>query len=350
MKKILTASLIVVVIVLVAGLFMWRGEDTYRFKSDDYTIDGNRIVLTGAQDDTVEHLKIPDEIRGRPVEEIAPDAFRNFNRLKNVEIGKNVRVINDNAFRSATRLDTVSFDEESALERIGRSAFQRTLALESVALPETVNIVDAHAFEGASALHEALLPEGLETIGEGAFSFTAIESIELPGALSTLGALAFSSTPLRSVTIPSGVTVIGSGAFNNATSLETVHFASSSALTTIEAQAFARTISLEEIELPTSLSRLESGAFEESGIESLTLGENVEYIGSRAFYLSNLQTLIIERTFEAGVPWLGAPESTTHFPKTLAIYVDEDSVESYREASGFSHYADQIVSIETLED
>ena len=67
------------------------------------------------------------------------------------------------------------------------------------------------------------LPEGLERIGQRAFSdCERLTDIQLPEGLKAIGARAFSGTALTSVVIPDSVTYIGDGAFAGCEQLEYV--------------------------------------------------------------------------------------------------------------------------------
>ena len=64
------------------------------------------------------------------------------------------------------------------------------------------------------------LPEGLLSIGEGAFaSCTALTAVTLPESLRQIGQMAFFETGLPSIRIPAGVEVIGEMAFWSCPSL-----------------------------------------------------------------------------------------------------------------------------------
>ena len=60
------------------------------------------------------------------------------------------------------------------------------------------------------------LPEGVTTIGDGAFrECSSLTSVTLPEGVTTIGEYAFKGcSSLTSVTLPEGVATIGRGAFN----------------------------------------------------------------------------------------------------------------------------------------
>lgn len=72
-----------------------------------------------------------------------------------------------------------------------------------------------HAFDGCQYVKQILLPEGLETIGEDAFNnCEAITSLTLPSTLKSIGKGAFYDNMLTSLVIPPYVSFIGEDAFD----------------------------------------------------------------------------------------------------------------------------------------
>ena len=66
---------------------------------------------------------------------------------------------------------------------------------------------------GSSSLKKVILPEGVTTIGDGAFSFAYITEIVLPTTLKTIGEIVFGYTDLSTVTLPQGLETIEDYAF-----------------------------------------------------------------------------------------------------------------------------------------
>ena len=58
-----------------------------------------------------------------------------------------------------------------------------------------------------------VIPEGVTSIGEGAFYQTSIGSVELPGTLTEIGSNAFYNCNLERVVLPASVTTVGASAF-----------------------------------------------------------------------------------------------------------------------------------------
>lgn len=77
--------------------------------------------------------------------------------------------------------------------------------------------------QGADNLVGIMLPQGVTSIGENAFSRSGLSEIVMPDSLAEIGDYAFyECTGLTSVIIPDGVTTIGKEAFMNCSSLKTM--------------------------------------------------------------------------------------------------------------------------------
>lgn len=95
----------------------------------------------------------------------------------------------------------------------------RTLKLEGTTMTE----IPAFAFAGKSALVNVTLPDGLTTIGDGAFmTCVKITKLTIPSTVTTVGKLAFADTGLGTLTIGSGVTSLGNNFIFNCDKLKTI--------------------------------------------------------------------------------------------------------------------------------
>lgn len=131
----------------------------------------------------------------------------------------------------------VSVSDVSAPDEY-ESMFRLTLqkSIMVVTIPEKTKAIGSYAFYQCNQLVNVTLNEGLQEIGQYAFSSTAIKSIVMPSTLRTIGRSAFNScNSLTSVTLNQGLTSINSSFVYCANLTNLVIPAS---VTTIEGQAF----------------------------------------------------------------------------------------------------------------
>ena len=167
-----------------------------------------------------------------------------------------------------TQITSVSLPD--GLTTIGTGAFQYCSALTSVEIPASVTSINMSAFQYCSALTSVELPNGLTTIGRSAFiNCSALTSIEIPASVTSIGIDAFNRCiSLTSVVIPNGVTFLGKMAF-----------AYCSQLTSVEIPASVTTINERMFDSCTGLTTITNHA-----TTPQTLGENV----FRVLTLSNI--------------------------------------------------------------
>ena len=121
----------------------------------ELTEDGQGIRITGYTGKNP-NLIIPKTIEGYPVKEIQSNGGGLFGTSTNI-------IVN----RDTYRLETLVIPE--GVEIIGGSAFEENTSLRKVVLPNTVHTIDSSAFNGCSSLTEINIPTGIRKIGSSAF-------------------------------------------------------------------------------------------------------------------------------------------------------------------------------------
>ena len=139
-------------------------------------------------------------------------------------------------------------------------------------------IDDPRAYQGVVYLpiRHLILPEGIQEIGDFAFSRMKLEQINLPKSLRKLGRFSFSSCHWLStdpLIIPDGITSIPPQCF-------------------INCQCFKKLV------LPSTLKTIEGAAFYNTRVEEANFPEGLEYIKGLAFEGSDLKKAILPSTLK----------------------------------------------------
>lgn len=201
-----------------------------------YQLEADRAIVTQC-DKSAEEVVIPEKIAGKPVTEIAEDAFQFCENLTSVEIPDTVQTIGKNAFWSCHKLQHVT-------------------------LPKNLAAVGDNCFRSCGLLAELEIPVTLQKIGLNAFCDTAwLKNQQTENPLVQVNHILIDATTCSgtAVEVPDGVTEIGNFAFYNCGNLQ-------------------------KIMLPASVMKIDWGAFWQcSGLETLTVQGNLAKIGESAF-------------------------------------------------------------------
>ena len=200
-------------------------------------------------------LAIPKTLGGMPVGGIGPFAFNQCAELTIVEIPDSVRRIDENAFNGCARLAAVNippgvtkpfgaaFQACPKLRRVTLAWSHPAFAVKNdvvyskaldevvyqpaglkafVALPRSVVSIAPYAYNGG-AFTKAAVPGHVKHIGARAFAFCRnLGELRLNKGLETIGEGAFSYTGLRQLAIPQGVTCLADETFRGCPALERV--------------------------------------------------------------------------------------------------------------------------------
>ncbi|MGC7153957.1 leucine-rich repeat protein [Metamycoplasma hominis] len=199
----------------------------------------------------IESITIPGSIK-----EIGYSAFSDCENLKEIILNEGLEWINASAF-DFSKISHISINSNNKNFEIKDNFFidknnKKILAYldkktTKVTIPSSIKEIGKGAFSGCRNLKEVILNEGLEKIGDEAFSSTKIESITIPGSIKEIGGYAFSScknlkevilneglekidygtfqdTNIESITIPGSIKEIGGYAFSGCTNLKEVTY------------------------------------------------------------------------------------------------------------------------------
>lgn len=111
-------------------------------------------------------------------------------------------------------IKTVSIPE--GYDRIADGAFSnenKQSVLENVNLPKGLTLIGKNAFQNCNYIKSIELNEGLENIGESAFSGTTLETVKFPSSLKIINDCAFANCHIYNLKFNAGLKYIGNSAF-----------------------------------------------------------------------------------------------------------------------------------------
>ena len=283
-------------------------------------------------------------------------ACANLKKLEQMNLSGcvNLKTIDNYAFSDCPQMTEVQLPE--GLEKIGRYAFANCASLSEIQIPTTVTRIGRYAFVGTNNLNvyflSATLPLNLEEywdsgiagyyvgiselrtsgdwtyalnelgqatitgysgsdsaiqlstidgypiIAVGGYVFQnneTLTSITLPDTLVGIYTGAFSGTSrLTSIAIPASVTVVDTEAFRDS-GIRTISFAEGSQLQVIGRAAFEGTANLSSVDIPANVGELRERTFYQSGIQSISFAQQSKLtsIGRYAFAESGLQAITL---------------------------------------------------------
>lgn len=110
-----------------------------------FEVTSNKIKKLTAYGETLTEIKIPSSIDGVEIKEIANMAFVGNELLEKVEISNNIEKIGESAFAFCPNLETVIFESNSKLTKIGIGAFNDT-NIKNITIPSSVTAIGAYVF------------------------------------------------------------------------------------------------------------------------------------------------------------------------------------------------------------
>ena len=255
-------------------------EDNADYSSDKHGVLFNKDKTTLLQypvSNSAQEYVIPDSVKL-----IEVCAFESAVNLEKVTIPDSVEVIGDDAFFGASSLKEIHIP--GSVKIVCDNAFEDCVGLEKVSFGEGVEEIQRYVFKNCSQLRTVTLSDSIQDIGDGVFrDCTSLESVTLPPMLTWISsALFYECTSLRAITIPEFVECVDKSAFYGCTELEDVEFAGEN-VEIIGTSAFYR-CSFETFTIPETVTEIGSRAFLSChNLKSITIPENVENMGLGAF-------------------------------------------------------------------
>ena len=284
-----------------------------------------------------------ERISGGFNKDVSNGSFANCTELRRIVIPKSVKIIEAAAFMGCTKLRSVEFEQESLLTEIqggyyethSYGAFVNCLALETVIIPASLEILGAATFKNCKNLQTVSFEKGskLSEIG-GTWYNGETYGYGVHGAFQ-------SCTSLSHIIIPTNCKTIQYAAFYGCSNLSSVEFEKNSKLESIKGAYYNYN------------SKGYIGAFANcSKLTSIVLPSNINEIGTHAFYnCKNLSSIYcmakVPPTISSnGWDYGKSPNSYTPFyniNSNAKIYVPVDSYNAYITANTWTSYKSMIV-------
>ena len=169
------------------------------------------------------------------------------------------------------------------LTTIGNGAFNGCTSLTTIAFPTSLTAIGDNAFHGCIRLSDAVLPASLTAIGNGAFSGCNALDIVIPAGVESIGAASFRSTHGSTLTIPNSVTSLGDSLCYECGNLTSVNIGSG--VTAIPGYAFYNCEALHSISMPETVTSIGQCAFYRClTLNSINWPATLQRINDYAFY------------------------------------------------------------------
>ena len=141
--------------------------------------------------------------------------YENFNAGSEV-------VYNGNALLMVPASISGTFTVKDGTVKISECAFFNCTEITEIKLPTSVTVIESSAFSGCRKLEKMILHEGIEKIGNGAFSYTAFTELVIPSTVTEIKNIASSCPNLKKIVIRDASQRIIKGIVAYCDALETV--------------------------------------------------------------------------------------------------------------------------------
>lgn len=273
-------------------------------------------------------IALTDTYIGNGVSYIPNYSFMGASKLAQVSLPESVGIIGYNAFEDCQALASISMP---GVKEIYNGAFRNCSAMTSLSIPANVENVGSGSFAGCQSLTTLTIEDSESTLTTAGNSFVdtpietlylgrnvaaclfpTIKSLTIGDKVTSIAKDAFSGSSLASVTIPATVQTIGENAFANNMLLTdvTINDAETEiALARTGLTANATTIYMgrnwtgdpmtKAVNVTTgpAVTAIPANAFYGAGaLNSVSLAEGLESIGSEAFSRVNLEEIVLPQS------------------------------------------------------
>lgn len=302
------------------------------------TVEGVDYTVTELSEKAFDEADITSLALPSSIKKLGYESISFCTELKKVNVPASVEEIAEGTFRFCTGITDFTFEEgnnhfimeSDMLMTADKKRLIHLFYAEdedktlNVTLPSTITAIDECAL-ACPSVKEIKLHEGVEKIGNDAFSFASLSSIEIPASVTFLGEAFVSRIPgLKKITVAEGNTCCK---FVN------------DALYNADMTLFYMVLpGNNNIEIAETVTRIGNHAIESTELETLVIPDNVREIGIQAIIDNpNLKTVVIgSGVEETGIMALDENQSLE------AIYLRRETPAEIQEDLFEDEYYDKV--------
>ena len=226
---------------------------------------------------------------------IGTEAVTDCMSLESIEIPSTVTTIGDAPFKGCFSLESISVAKGNSAYSVFDGAlydidlkvlvhYPAALDKEELEIPSTVTRIAPYALHYARGLESVKMPASVKEIGQGAFAYSGLATVEITPDFETIGSYAFAFCDnLKSVTV-TGAPDMDVGVFQSCIGLKMALFLSDDVPLKVASSMFYGCTALEDVSLMGVTEIGNEGFAYCSSLETINIPDSVTSIGSDAFY------------------------------------------------------------------
>ena len=325
-----------------------------------------KLTVLNLEDTQIEGRKIPDcALFNYEKQDATISVHLN---IRKIILPDNLEEIGKYAFMKM-KLEEINFPQN--LRKIGRAAFGNCHWFKTnPVIPEGVTELPARCFMNCQCFDKVTLPTSMKIISDDCFYNTRVAEVNFPEGLDSIGNGAFYASDLKIADLPNSITKIASLTFSMCDRLRYIHIPENGYIDYIPNYFAAYDDSLERVDIPNTIKKVGTCAFDSNHmLKDIKLPNGLTYIGQNAFYKCAFDSIVFPVSLEylgggSGAYWkhikkiyslaptppycaedlINRGKGPFHglTPNNIPVYVPIGSGEKYREAFGWNYFTNII--------